>query len=176
FDSVSTMKRCKVCGQLKPLDDFYRLATMRDGHRNDCKACNLAAKAKRYRANPQCDRERVRRWQRENPERVRAWREAAKADGRRARNDRNSYLKRKYGITLEDYDRMLAEQVGVCAICGRQPTKGISLHVDHHHGSSAIRGLLCFRCNNAVGDFGDDPNALRRAADYIERAEVALAR
>lgn len=166
------MKRCKVCGELKPLEDFYAAKGMRDGRRNDCKICNAAAHARRHRENPEPARERARQWQRANPERhaenQRDWRES----GRKAAADRKSYLRRKYGITPDDYDRMLAEQGGVCAICGRPPRDDISFHVDHVHGTRDIRGLLCFRCNNALGDFEDDTALLRTAAGYVEAADV----
>jgi hypothetical protein len=91
-----------------------------------------------------------------------------RASGRRAEVDRRSYLKRKFGITPEQYDEMLAAQGGVCALCGRQPRDDISLHVDHDHRTGAIRKLLCFRCNNALGDLGDDPELLRAAAEYLD--------
>ena len=90
------------------------------------------------------------------------------ADGRKALANRRSYLKRKYGITLERYDEMLAAQGGVCAICRREPNPKISLHVDHDHESGAIRGLTCFRCNQAMGAFAEDPTLLRAAAVYLE--------
>ena len=79
-------------------------------------------------------------------------------------------MRRKYGITQADYDAMLANQGGGCAICGRKPGK-ISLHVDHVHGSDKIRGLLCFRCNNALGDLNDSPAFLERAVAYLSRDE-----
>ncbi|HEX2040479.1 MAG TPA: endonuclease domain-containing protein, partial [Acidimicrobiales bacterium] len=56
---------------------------------------------------------------------------------------------------------------GRCAICKRKPTKGISLHVDHEHRTRRVRGLLCFRCNNALGDFGDRSDLLVAALDYL---------
>ena len=140
---------------------------MRDGHRNECKRCNLNQKAARYRANPEPERERVRRWALDNPDKLAARSAAYRASGRRAIADRKSYLKRKYGITPEEYDKLLAEQGGGCAICGRPPTPGISLHVDHDHVTGAIRGLLCFRCNNALGDFDDDHDRLRAALSYL---------
>jgi len=162
------MKKCSKCGVLKPLDDFYKMAEMKDGHRNDCKVCNLAAKAARHRANPEPARERARRWQQENPERVAALRAKYVADGRRQAQNRRSHLKRKYGITPEQYDEMLAAQGGGCAICGRPPRDDIALHVDHDHETGAIRGITCFRCNNALGDLDDDPKLLARAAQYLE--------
>lgn len=72
-------------------------------------------------------------------------------------------------MTIEDYDRMLAAQGGGCAICGRPPRDDISLHVDHDHETERIRGLLCFPCNNTLGDFNDDPVRLYAAANYLAR-------
>ncbi len=46
------MKRCRICQELKPLSDFYRMRGIRDGHRNECKRCNLAQQHERYMADP----------------------------------------------------------------------------------------------------------------------------
>ena len=174
------MKTCSKCGVLKPLEDFYKMGGMRDGHRNDCKACNLAAKAARHRANPTPARERAKAWNQDHPEQVKARRARYVADGRKQASDRRSHLRRKYGITPEQYDEMLAAQGGGCAICGRPPRPDISLHVDHDHATGAVRGLICFQHNNALGDFDDDPTLLAKAVAYLHahdpvvQEEVAL--
>ena len=160
-------KRCRVCGKTKPLDDFYRMAGMRDGYRSECKRCNLDARAERYRANPEKEIERVRAWQRANPDKVRAADERARQSGRKQLSNRRSHLKRKFGLTLEDYERMLEAQGGGCFICGTPPPDGGSLHVDHDHETGTVRGLLCFTHNNALGDFDDDPALLRAALRYL---------
>jgi len=77
-------------------------------------------------------------------------------------------------MTVEQYDEMLAEQGGGCAICGRAPTPGISLHVDHDHETGAIRRLLCFLCNNLLGDAGDDPALLEKAAAYLHEHDPVV--
>jgi hypothetical protein len=59
---------------------------------------------------------------------------------------------------------MLADQGGVCAICAKAP----AAHVDHDHGTGAVRSLLCFNCNGGLGQFKDDPALLRVAARYVE--------
>ena len=141
-------------------------------HRNDCKACNLAAKAARYRANPEPFKERTRLWRVENPDRYAANQAAFRASGRKRISDRKSHLKRKFGLTLEQYDAMLAQQGGGCGICGKPPRDDIALHVDHDHETGQIRGLLCFTCNNALGDFEDDASLLRSAVTYVERPLV----
>lgn len=165
------MKRCKVCGSLKPLSEFYASAGMRDGRRNDCKACNLAAKATRYAANSEAEIARVKRWQQENSERLNAYRRRRRLEPEVKLRERAGHLKRKYGITLADYERMLDGQGGCCAICRRPPRERSTLHVDHEHGSERVRGLLCFTCNNALGDFEDDPAALRAALSYLARGD-----
>ena len=87
---------------------------------------------------------------------------------------RNKDLVRKFGITLEQYDAMLEEQNGVCAICGNKNTvidnrtgKVRMLAVDHCHRSGHVRKLLCQQCNQGLGNFRDSPRLLRAAADYL---------
>lgn len=83
------------------------------------------------------------------------------------------YRLRRYGLTSQRYQELLAEQGGVCALCGearRGWTLGADLHIDHCHATGRVRGLLCGECNTALGRFGDDPAQLRRAAAYLERA------
>ena len=170
-------KRCKVCGEVKALDDFYLHDGCRDGRRPECKACNLAAKARRHAENPAPARQRARDWHAvpENRERTKANHERYKQDGRKKQSDRRSYLKRTYGITLEEYDEMLAEQGGRCAICRREPRPDISLHVDHAHATGALRGLLCFPCNVTVGLIREDRDRLRAVASYLDRHDPAAA-
>lgn len=76
----------------------------------------------------------------------------------------------KYGITAAQYEQMLAEQGGKCAICGtKEEGRGYEwLHVDHDHATGAVRGLLCALCNFGLGKFKDNPDWLRRAAEYVE--------
>ena len=167
------MKRCKKCGEWKPLDDFYKASGTADGHRNDCRPCNLAAKHERYTANPEPYKARTRQWQQENAERYAENQRRFKESGRKAVASRKSHLKRKYGMTLEDYDRLLEQQGGGCAVCGRPPREDISLHVDHDHDTGHIRGILCFRCNNGIGDFGHDLALLEAAAAYLRRTAAA---
>jgi Recombination endonuclease VII len=96
---------------------------------------------------------------------LKAWRE--KNRDRRLEQLREIHLRNKFGLTPVEYDRILETQGGVCALCGCPPTPGISLHVDHDHGTGEIRGLLCVRCDNALGLFREDPDLLKRAARYV---------
>lgn len=65
--------------------------------------------------------------------------------------------------------QMLAAQNGVCAICGKEPTKGRGrkLHIDHDHETGKRRGLLCNGCNTGIGSLGDDVSRLQRAIKYL---------
>lgn len=76
-------------------------------------------------------------------------------------------LKSKFGISLEEYNGLLQRQGGACAICGVLPISR-SLAVDHDHATKRIRGLLCTKCNIALGYMNDDPEVLRKAASYLE--------
>lgn len=75
-------------------------------------------------------------------------------------------LKKKFGITVEEYDAMFKEQRGRCAICGFPPIFG-TLHVDHCHDTLKVRGLLCKKCNTGIGMFRDDPEVMQAAIEYI---------
>lgn len=159
------MKRCKKCGAVKSLDDFYRNRGARDDRRPECKACANATRLKRYRGNRDREIARVRAWQKANPGRVKAWRQ--KNRDRLNKQLRKIHLRNKFGLTVEEYADILEAQGGVCALCKAPPTPGISLHVDHDHGTGEIRGLLCVRCNNAIGLLREDPDLMQRAARYV---------
>ncbi|MFF2851711.1 endonuclease VII domain-containing protein [Streptomyces sp. NPDC058001] len=82
----------------------------------------------------------------------------------RAERNRISYFRRKYGLTPAELDHMIAEQRGICCICLDAP----AAHVDHCHETGSVRGVLCFSCNAALGHLKDRPDAIRRAAAYLE--------
>lgn len=79
----------------------------------------------------------------------------------------NSTLK-KYGITADDYMKMLEEQDYRCAICGRSP-KNRRLNIDHCHKRGHVRGLLCFSCNYGLGFFFDKIASFEKAVEYLKR-------
>ncbi len=79
---------------------------------------------------------------------------------------RDRRLRKTYGISLADYNRMLKAQGGGCYICGRKP-KNRALDVDHSHRTGKVRGILCHRCNRGLTWFSDDPVLFRKAAKYL---------
>ena len=90
-------------------------------------------------------------------------------DYRRQLN-RKAQFKKKYKITLEDYNRILEEQRKVCKICGGlQIVKNRKyLYVDHDHKTLKVRGLLCSNCNNLLGCAKDDIKILQSAINYLK--------
>ncbi|MGH7743346.1 MAG: endonuclease VII domain-containing protein [Candidatus Dormibacteria bacterium] len=81
------------------------------------------------------------------------------------RRGRAAYLKRKYGITQDQYEDMHAAQHGLCATCN---IGGVSLFIDHDHETGAVRSLLCNDCNLALGHVNDSTDVLRNLIFYIE--------
>lgn len=85
---------------------------------------------------------------------------------------RNRHLMRLYGITLEDYNKVLFAQEGRCLGCGIHHTElKQALSVDHNHITNKVRGLLCSDCNFALGHAFDNPETLRNLADYLEESK-----
>jgi Recombination endonuclease VII len=90
---------------------------------------------------------------------------------RRSHEIREGHLRRTFGISLVEYEEILAAQGGGCAICGEVPEAGRSFHVDHL--GDRVRGILCVRCNNALGQLKERVDLLERAADYVDAAGFA---
>jgi hypothetical protein len=113
---------------------------------------------------------------RDNADKMRDW----SAKKREANPDyyRDYDLRKKYRITIVDYNKMLSEQNGVCAICGNPETRVdkrlnrvSNLAVDHCHETGKIRGLLCHACNAMLGQSGDSADRLRLGAAYLDRVD-----
>lgn len=120
-------------------------------------------KDKRY-CSARCRREF---WNRKN--------KVKEAKYKRLRPQRHVYVAREYALSAEAYERMMAEQRGVCRICGHVPSgagRDKHLFVDHSHKSGAVRGLLCAKCNSGLGMFRDDPMLLMSACAYLSGGAV----
>jgi hypothetical protein len=84
--------------------------------------------------------------------------------------NKDNKLKKAYGISLEEYNKMFDEQNGCCAICGdHQSSMTRSLSVDHCHKTGTIRGLLCKNCNTSLGQFKDSIELLLKAIEYLRK-------
>lgn len=100
-----------------------------------------------------CTKADVLRWVREHPEQFR-------------RTQRRSMLKRRYGLTEEQFDQILTRQASVCPICATALDDRNAV-VDHDHTTGRVRGVLCQRCNRTIGLLRDDPALIRKAAAYL---------
>lgn len=152
---MENMKHCKKCNESKPSDSFHKDKRSRDGLYVYCKECNKA-KSRAWNADNRdkiADRDRKRR----------------QAD---PNYDRSRNYKAKYGITLEQYNEMFANQGGVCAVCAQPERRKETDHlaVDHNHATGQVRGLLCSNCNRAIGLLEDDPKRMMAAASYLRRS------
>ena len=90
-----------------------------------------------------------------------------------AKMRRNNHLQCRYGITLEDYDQMLEVQQGRCAVCSSKPQMK-RLAVDHNHSTGKVRGLLCDRCNRALGLLNDDYQIAKSMESYLRENTLSL--
>ena len=100
--------------------------------------------------------------------------ERAKLRARQSINNNATYrrqraLKQNYGLTIEQYDEMVSRQNGLCLICRKPPSggRGRRLYVDHCHETKIVRGLLCNRCNSAIGLLDEDAARMKHAANYV---------
>jgi hypothetical protein len=172
-------KRCPDCDETKPLEGFSPWKKSKDGRYTYCRPCSAA----RTRASAARNREQnlaARRERRADPEYRRRELErdrqtrAANPELNRARI-RRAHL-RKYGLTVEEYDELLAQQGGCCAICRTDSTPdGRRFAIDHDHSccpreracGSCVRGLLCGKCNTAIGLLQEDPVLFSEAVRYL---------
>lgn len=170
-------KTCSKCQKSLDISMFWKDKYKKDGFRSACKICN---------AN---DKEYLRRYNIENAEKMRRYREknknklsAASKKWRESNPERVKLLKqkndlKKYGITLDEYDKLFEKQSGLCSICKLPETNNKKLSVDHDHNccsdnakscGKCIRGLLCNNCNNMLGRAKDNIQILSNAILYLK--------
>lgn len=172
--SIPVDKTCKHCGETKPLMGFTFLRKTGKPY-TYCKSCQKQKDKARKERDPGAhrarDAERTKRWRLNNNERYRA----LKKDNRENQKQKNAprialmerchRIKMKYGLTKDNYDRLLLDQDGKCRICKK--SDGGYLHIDHCHDTGKIRGLLCQRCNIGLGQFRNSVENLQNAIRYL---------
>ena len=146
----SDTKKCIICKIEKPrtLEYYYARNVSPDGLTPRCKECLKPIKA-----------DIAVKYREASPEKVKA-------------TNKNGHLKRKYGITLEEYKKILENQKHLCLICNQPETrkhKGnkVDLVVDHCHKTGKFRGLICDSCNVGLARFKDNPEILQGAINYL---------
>ena len=160
-------KICTKCGATKPLADFAKDRSTRDGYHQQCLICKREAQSRWRATHPVEQREQFRIWSQQNYSehlsRNRRWQENNRA------KMRSSILKTRYNLTVDEYQRMFDEQAGRCTICGDAGP----LVVDHKHDESRrVRSLLCVRCNSGLGFFRENIEVMRAAIAYLEADRV----
>ena len=152
---MANLRTCTACKTEKELQMFHRDNSSKSGYVYRCKDC-LKSKynlyySERYAKDKPKYKARQKVYRKNNPEKV-------------ARSIKNSTLKRKYGLNLEDLERMKSEQGGLCAVVGCPNT---AQFVDHCHTTGAVRGLLCCGCNTALGMLNEDIGRIIGLAGYL---------
>jgi hypothetical protein len=192
-------KRCPDCDEIKPLTEFTLSKKNRDGRGTYCRPCFN----KRYRAHrarkaasegrtvksrfavpsgfkycPRCDEvQPVANFgsNRAAHDGLTAYcKPCHNMVGKETRErlyggSREYHLRRRYGITGADFDAMVEAQGGTCAVCDQKPE-----HVDHDHRTGKVRGVLCFNCNQALGNVRDDAAVLQELISYLRRHRLQL--
>ena len=148
---MTNLKKCTKCKTEKELDCFsiHTRSNGKINYRSQCKECVAKQNLERYYNN-------------------------GGKEGQ-AHRSRKHNLK-KYGLTVEDYDRMLKEQNGKCLICLSEEAcrtyASYSLFVDHCHETGKVRGLLCHHCNSGLGHFKDSEELLKKAIGYLNESRA----
>ena len=147
-------KFCNKCGKTKSLSKFTKDSKKHDGYRSGCTDC----RNKRRRENRKKNPEKFKKYERHPNNKFKQWK---------------ALLKREYGITSCQYNKMFSEQNGKCKICKKvenHKTKRL-LTVDHCHTTGKVRGLLCHRCNCALGLLYDNQELLKKSIEYLKENE-----
>lgn len=137
-------KTCSQCNIEKPLTDFNKASKGRFKVRADCRACQKAAESLYYSTEV----------------------------GKLARF--KQWLKTRYGLSIEEYEKLVAKHDGNCAICNNPPTSYFKLYIDHDHATGKVRGLLCSQCNSLLGMAKENITTLQAAISYLEEATQEL--
>ena len=144
-------KTCTKCKETRPIDDFHNDRTGKNGKRSQCRFCVLAANKD---------------WQARNPEHAKeCWKRSS--NKRYSKDVRQKRRLKSYNLSESQYTLLVSFSAGKCNICERE--LGTKEHIDHCHDSGKVRGLLCVKCNTAIGLLNDDAALMRRAIEYIER-------
>lgn len=143
-------KKCNICGEIKSIDLFSKTKQLKSGYKGHCKDCHNSIN-KKYYSNPK-NYDRQREWAKNNPE-------------SRKLSYKKHNIKKYYGLSWNEYEKLLERFNNKCGICGG--IDPISLSVDHDHKTGKVRGLLCNNCNNGLGRFKDSPELLAKAIEYL---------
>ena len=159
---------CRKCKQEKSRMEFYVDDRYSNGFTPWCKDCSREYTNK-WKLTPagKESRKKSQARQQQRPE-IRERKRLYKQGRQGKRAQLRSWLKNLYNLSLEDYERLVEKQRGLCAICYRQNKNGNRLFVDHDHQTGRIRGLLCLKCNTAIGLLDDNVEFIANTLTYLQ--------
>ena len=163
--------KCSACGLLKLESEFSRNRHKVIYKGKEGKKSRQALHGRTYDCLI-CIQKKRKKYLNENPhmrEKLNAQKRAYYHTPEFRQKARRHYYKKRYGITLEEYEQILEKQNAVCAICGESNNHKTQqhLHIDHNHKTGKVRGLLCIRCNTIIGNCKENADVLRKAIKYI---------
>lgn len=176
YTQLMKYKICITCSKSKPESEYTKTKTT--GRCNDCwrdwyrnyyknkRATHLKRSREQYHRDPAKWREYALKYDKEN------WLKNPAYRKRKSTYSWKYHLKRRFGITVEEYDAMLQKQNRVCYVC--KNTQKRRLHVDHNHKTGAIRRLLCSGCNSALGHVREDIDRLTGLINYIREFDTGV--
>ena len=143
---------CRKCRKEKTLDCFanngngYQYKDGKSRYKAVCRECLNAY---------------TKQWRKDNPQKAR-------------RTDHSYRTQKKYGISRDQYEKLMERHQDGCALCGAKTANGKTQHlnVDHNHNTNAVRGLLCTRCNTVLGLVKEDMSLLSRMIQYLNGQDV----
>jgi hypothetical protein len=151
------IKKCTVCGIWKGVSCFHKEARTTSGLRSSCKVCtntrlrespatSAYIKSDRYKASQD-----------------KFWSVYRRSD-RRIESNKFGSIRRKYGLSRDEYNEMCDKQKGLCAVhgCGRTAS-----HIDHCHDTNLVRSLLCRQCNTVLGLVHESVPRLQGLIEYV---------
>ena len=145
------MKICSKCKVPKELTDFHVDRVKKNGRCSSCKVCSKERASKFYHNHRiACDNYTY-----------------------------SYYIKKLYGITLEEKNDMFLKQGNCCGACGSKNIGNIQRTrwcIDHDHKTGLVRGVLCYHCNAALGQVKDDISTLKKLIEYLERHDATKAK
>jgi hypothetical protein len=147
------MIQCTKCKEFKLATEFSKDSKKQNGLTSHCKLCRNLKRKEHYYKNLEKEYNRRITYRSNNPEKVKA-------------SNRNTKLKRAYGITHDDYLEMFNKQNKKCACCNKEFDK---LVVDHNHTTGVVRELLCNPCNTALGLLNEDVTVMQNMSNYVRK-------
>lgn len=132
-------KKCSKCGKKKFLNKFYKNKWSKNGYHHYCKECHSENSKLKY---------------------------ASDLEFRKKRKDYR--LKYKYNLDSDNVNNIREGQNNKCCICNNPFHSERTIFIDHNHKNGNVRGLLCPKCNNILGNCNDDINILKSAITYLE--------